>query len=131
MSRCPVWLALVALGACGPKSRPAAPAAEARPELDVPEPWFDPEDDLPRGIRRSAADRAAALTNPKAAAVVIRGAKVLTATGAVHEDATVVLDGGTITFIGTGAHDTPQGAVVIDGKGKVVTPGLIDAHSHI
>ena len=131
MHRRPWWLAAVVVTACGPTPRPAPPAPEARPELDVPEPWFDPEDDLPRGIRRTSADRAAALTNPKAAAIVIRGARVLTATGAVHEDASVVLDEGQITFIGTGAHDTPQGAVVIDGKGKVVTPGIIDAHSHI
>jgi len=130
MHRRPLWLAVALVAACAQKPRPpAAPAA--RPELDVREPWFDPEDDLPRGVRRSAADRAAALTNPRAAAIVIRGAKVLTATGAVHDDATVVLDKGQITFVGTGAHDSPEGAVVIDGKGKVVTPGIIDAHSHI
>jgi imidazolonepropionase-like amidohydrolase len=42
-----------------------------------------------------------------------------------------VLDGGTSRFVGAGAGDAPAGATVIDGKGKFVTPGIIDAHSHI
>ena len=60
----------------------------------------------------------------------IIGARALTGTGDEIEDATLVLDGGKITAIG--AHlAAPAGAVVIDAKGKWITPGIIDPHSHL
>jgi imidazolonepropionase-like amidohydrolase len=134
-AKCPLpralWIAPLVAVACGARAWPPAPVPDPRPELDLAESWIDPEDDLPRGIRRSPADRAAAVVNPDARPIVIRGARVLTAAGAAHDDATVVLQGGAITHVGVGAVETPAGAVVIDGRGKVVTPGIIDAHSHL
>jgi imidazolonepropionase-like amidohydrolase len=122
--------AMVALAACGgTRGTPAGPAEPAT--VDVPEPWTDPAASLPQGAPRPAADRAAALRNERAKPIVIRGATVLTATGKRIENGTVVLDGGSIRFVGEGAGDAPAGATVIDGKGKFVTPGIIDAHSHI
>lgn len=59
-------------------------------------------------------------------ALAITDATVHTAPGKVIEHATVVIDGGKITAVGAGAK-APAGAKVIDGKGLVVTAGLIDA----
>ncbi len=44
--------------------------------------------------------------------------------------ADVLVQGGKIAAVGVGLS-VPSGAVVIDAAGKHVTPGLIDAHSHI
>ncbi len=48
------------------------------------------------------------------------------------------IDNGVVTFadglvVGIGGADTaiPKGAVIIDGGGKYVTPGIIDIHSHL
>lgn len=57
-------------------------------------------------------------------------ATIHTGTGATLENATVVMSNGKITAIGVGITP-PADAVIVDGKGKVVTPGLIDGHSHI
>jgi imidazolonepropionase-like amidohydrolase len=126
-------LALAGLTACGPATRPksAAPPAEDRPKLDITDPWVDPEADRPHGIVRTPDARDAALRNPVAKPIVIRGATILTASGARHDGGVIVLDGGRITYVGAGPGETPSGATVIDGSGKFVTPGIIDAHSHL
>ena len=51
----------------------------------------------------------------------ITGGRVLTGTSVI-ENGTVVIQNGRIVSVGTGA--APQGARVIDARGKVVTPGL-------
>jgi len=130
MYRRTVWPALIALAACGPKPKPAGPTSD-RPELDVLETWIDPEEDLPKAIHRSEADRKAALDNPRAKPIVIEHAHVMTATGTELDDAVVVLDRGKITYVGRLAPDLPENATRIDGTGKFVTPGIIDAHSHV
>ncbi len=48
------------------------------------------------------------------------------------EDATVLIEGRTIAAVGPAAQvSIPAGAEVTDASGKVVMPGLIDAHVHI
>lgn len=47
----------------------------------------------------------------------------------VKRDQTVLVSGDRIT--GVGNVDIPEGATVIDLKGKTILPGLIDAHTHI
>ncbi|MBL1279500.1 MAG: amidohydrolase family protein [Fluviicola sp.] len=49
----------------------------------------------------------------------------------IVKNATIILKNGKIDFIGTGNYRTPNGARVIDAKGKHVTSGIIDEHSHI
>lgn len=56
----------------------------------------------------------------------IVGARVVTVTGAVIENGTVVIQNGKITAVGAGAS-VPTGAERIDGKGLSVYPGMIDA----
>jgi imidazolonepropionase-like amidohydrolase/Tol biopolymer transport system component len=49
----------------------------------------------------------------------------------VIENGTIVIEGNRITAVGPAADVTvPAGAEVIDGKGGVVTPGIIDVHAH-
>ena len=50
-------------------------------------------------------------------------------TGALTPDASVVVRGRSIVSVGTAAP--PPGAELIDARGKIVLPGLIDAHAHI
>jgi len=66
-------------------------------------------------------------------AVAIRGATILTASSAGKiEDGTVVWQNGRILAVGPSSEvSVPSGAQVIDGTGRFVTPGIIDAHSHI
>ena len=49
--------------------------------------------------------------------------------GSLTTGATVVVRGRTIVSVGTTAP--PPGAEILDVRGKVVLPGLIDAHAHI
>ena len=55
---------------------------------------------------------------------------VLTAAGPELRNTSVLLEDGKVTAIGT-ALAAPEGAMVVDGTGKFVTPGLIDTHSHL
>ncbi len=62
--------------------------------------------------------------------VLIRNATVLTAAGPELTGASVLFADGKI--MGVGKELTPpEGAVIVDGTGKYVTPGLIDTHSHL
>ena len=62
-------------------------------------------------------------------AIALTNANVVNVrTGAIQRNATVVLRGGLIESIGTGA---PTGARTIDLRNRYVVPGLIDAHVHI
>ena len=65
--------------------------------------------------------------------ILIRGATVLTAAEAGKiEDGAVLFQNGRIVAVGPSSEvEAPSDAVVIDGTGKFVTPGIIDAHSHI
>jgi imidazolonepropionase-like amidohydrolase len=61
---------------------------------------------------------------------LIRGATVLTGTGARIDGGDVLIVGGRIAAVGS-ALEAPAEARVIDAKGRWVTPGLIDVHSHM
>ncbi len=87
--------------------------------------------DAPRGAARFAHDPYPSTYAPIASApVLIRGATVLTGTGERLENTDVLLAEGRIQAVGAGL-DAPEGASVVDGAGKWVTPGLIDVHSHL
>jgi len=62
--------------------------------------------------------------------VLITHATVLTAVGDRIEDGSVLLRDGKIAGVGH-ALPVPADTLTVDAKGKWVTPGLIDAHSHL
>lgn len=61
---------------------------------------------------------------------LIRNAVVLDGAGKRIDDGAVLMQGGKVVAIGRNL-DAPADAVVIDAKGKWVTPGIIDVHSHL
>ncbi|MBA2771609.1 MAG: amidohydrolase [Sphingomonas sp.] len=62
---------------------------------------------------------------------VIRNATVLDGEGGRIEGGTVIFANGVLQAVGGPELPPPAGAVVIDGTGKFVTPGIIDVHSHL
>ena len=61
---------------------------------------------------------------------LIRNVTIMTAAGPTIRNGSVLLRDGKIVEVGA-AIATPGDALVIDGTGKFVTPGIIDTHSHI
>lgn len=57
------------------------------------------------------------------------GARLIDGRGAVHDRATVVITGNTISDVIPAAGERPPGA--LDLSGRTVLPGLIDAHVHL
>jgi imidazolonepropionase-like amidohydrolase len=66
---------------------------------------------------------------------VINGATIVhpsrTGTAAIEPGATIVISGDRIQLAGAGITlELPQGAKIIDARGKWVIPGLVDSHVH-
>jgi imidazolonepropionase-like amidohydrolase len=61
--------------------------------------------------------------------VAITNATIMTASHGTIERGTVVIRDGKIAAVGAGVP-VPAGAQIIDGSGRWVIPGIIDAHSH-
>ncbi|MBO9695783.1 MAG: amidohydrolase [Sphingopyxis sp.] len=78
-----------------------------------------PDDPFPATYRPAAS-----------ASLAIVGATVLTGTGAEIADATLLIADGKIEAVGA-MLPVPEGYARVDGRGKWVTPGIIDAHSHL
>lgn len=62
--------------------------------------------------------------------IFIQNAEIRTIANGTLQQASILLQDGKIKGIGT-ELELPAGAKVIDGSGKVVTPGLIDVHTHL
>jgi imidazolonepropionase-like amidohydrolase len=113
---------LVWASACS-TARPPAPQPAAPP----------PARDTTTAPRPAAADPVvfASTYQPlPARTTVIRNATILTAAGPTIQAGSVLLRDGKVAAVGA-ALPTPVDAVIIDGTGKWVTPGIIDTHSHL
>ncbi len=125
-------LVLVATLACSKAASAPAPAAAPAPAQAAPA--SDTTKKQPPGP--------GALSEPNADAFVstyrpfvsrttfIRNATIMTAAGPALQNAGIVLRDGKIAAIGANLTP-PSDALVIDGAGKYVTPGIIDSHSHL
>lgn len=66
---------------------------------------------------------------PAGTLVAITNATIMTASRGTITNGTILIRNGKIAEVGTNVN-VPAGARVIDARGKYVTPGIIDAHSH-
>ncbi len=92
----------ICLAACEPDGKTAD---------ETPEPFASRYQPLPSG------------------ATLLRGATVLTGTGARLDNADVLLREGRISAVGAGLD--AGDADVVDAGGRWITPGIIDVHSHL
>jgi len=69
-------------------------------------------------------------TPPPSETVAIINAHILDGVGGEIENGVVVLSGGQVSAIGADVT-APDGARIIDARGRWVTPGIIDVHSHL
>ncbi len=67
---------------------------------------------------------------PRAAHTVVRGGRVLDARAHRAAPADILIKGDTIVEIGAPGLRAPAGARVVDARGKLLHPGLINAHTH-
>ncbi len=115
--------ALCALMAACATAGGAAPAQKAEAQ---------PAKATPRGLDPTGVDAFPSTYQPlPSRPTAIVGATVLTADGRQIENGVVVMTEGRIVAVGGPDTAVPAGYDVIDGKGKWVTPGVIDAHSHL
>jgi imidazolonepropionase-like amidohydrolase len=63
--------------------------------------------------------------------MAIVGATIFTGTDQRIENGVVVITDGRITAIGGATTPVPGGHRVVDARGRFVTPGIIDVHSHL
>jgi imidazolonepropionase-like amidohydrolase len=109
------------------EARTSSPPTDRQTEDDsapsLPDSLADEEG---RGLR---AVEAKATAQPQRLLVV--GANILTAAGDTFPGGSVAIADGKITYVGATRPPLDDSYSVIDGKGKWITPGLIDSHSHL
>ncbi|MEM1177677.1 MAG: amidohydrolase family protein [Acidobacteriota bacterium] len=100
--------------------------AQGAEDADAVKP-YEPED-YPAVAFEPASWRAVEPEQPDI--IFVRGASVVTSGPAgAWREADLLVEKGIIKAVGPGLY-APEGALIIDGAGKTVTPGIIDAHSH-
>jgi imidazolonepropionase-like amidohydrolase len=135
MRRILIASAAIALAACSPRTRPASAPSPA-PSV-APAPAREAASDTSNGTygpgSRSVpnADPFPSTYTPfPSRPTLIRNVNIFTAAGPLIRNGAILLQDGRIAAVGA-TVDAPANAVVIDGAGKYVTPGIIDVHSHL
>ena len=65
-------------------------------------------------------------------AIAFTGAKIIPIAGPEIGEGTLVVRDGKIVAVGSSSSvRTPSGATMVDARGRVIMPGLVDSHSHI
>ena len=120
-----VSLLALGLSACATTSNPAKPDATKPAEKVEAKP-------LPKGLDGQTSTGFPSTYQPlPSRATALVGATVLTATGQQIDNGVVFMSGGKITAVGGPSTPIPADVAVIDAKGKWITPGVIDVHSHL
>jgi imidazolonepropionase-like amidohydrolase len=63
--------------------------------------------------------------------IAIVGGTVFTGAGQKFENGVVIVTDGKVAAVGAASTPVPGGYRVVDARGRFVTPGIIDAHSHL
>ena len=119
-------LAAMTLSAC-------ATTGAADPAEDTASTESSERTELPRGLDGAANPDPYPSTYqamPRRDAAIV-GATVFTAAGERIENGVVIMTDGRVAAVGGADTPVPQGHQVIDARGRFVTPGLIDVHSHL
>ncbi|HET7586258.1 MAG TPA: amidohydrolase [Gemmatimonadaceae bacterium] len=126
-----VLAAAVVLGcATGRATRPAG-ESPATPRSDSAQSASATPDYGPGALSLPNADPFPSTYKPfPSRPTVIRNATIFTAAGPHIEHGSVYIRDGKIVAVGATVNAPPD-AIVIDGTGKYVTPGIIDVHSHL
>jgi imidazolonepropionase-like amidohydrolase len=123
---CSAAVLLAGCAATGAKSSSAAPGGGP---ASVSSPAAASGAGVP-AIRISADPYPSTYRAPAHTPTLLRGATVLTGTGERLDGADVLMVDGKIAAVGRELR-APAGATVVDARGKWITPGLIDVHSHL
>ncbi len=111
----PLLLLTASMALCCVTPSPSAPAAVSVPKSS-------PAPAIPVSTRAFRQERA----------IVLRHATVMPASSPAIANGAVSFADGRIVQVGKNADvPTPPGADEMDVSGKVITPGIIDAHSHL
>ena len=62
--------------------------------------------------------------------IALKSGRILTVTDGIIDEGTILFDNGKIVDVGKNVT-IPSEAEVIDVSGKIVMPGLVEAHTHI
>lgn len=63
--------------------------------------------------------------------ILLKNAKIYTMEGPVIDQGCILIDGGKIVEVGQSIEIDEEKVEIYDLEGKIVTPGLIDAHCHL
>ncbi|MDF1503526.1 amidohydrolase [Roseisolibacter sp. H3M3-2] len=145
-ARSPLALAALAAALAGcARSRAATtpvPAPAGQPPAGQPAAAGQPASAAAAGTPAGRPSLAGALSTPNAdpfpstyqpvttRPTVIRNVVLLTATGPAIRNGAILLRDGKIAAVGQ-TVDAPADALVVDGGGRYVTPGIVDTHSHL
>lgn len=123
-----ILLGLAPLG-CASAPSPAAPTTGEAAKPAAPAQTGTPASE-PQMTKTAQASYSSSYKPLPSQPVLITNATLLTAAGDRIERGSILMSDGKIAAVGTSVQ-APAGATVVDGTGKWVTPGVIDAHSHL
>ena len=123
--------AMLVLGACATNDPP--PGYHTAPKTAAAETKKEKPKPLPMGLDATVnPDPFPSTYKPLPGRLTaIVNANILTGAGQEIDNGVVVFGDGKIIAVGPAGTTVPADAVVIDGRGKWVTPGVIDGHSHL
>jgi imidazolonepropionase-like amidohydrolase len=132
--RLPIALALCLSPALAPACEPARapePAAAPAPSASASGATGPSDNPLADAEAKGSESVSGTEDQPPASPVLLQHAVVMTATGQRFDPGYVFMENGRVAAVGTGDGPPGPGRTVVDAHGKVVTPGIIDPHSHI